>query len=236
MKKFVKNENYFNEITEELQAYLLGFFLADGSIMQPKTGAKTKCFGMCLKEEDSYVLELFRDNISPSSKISNYTKKSTNKVQCTLKFTAPIFANKLDELYKISCNKTYNETYEFPFELIPEGLIHHFIRGYFDGDGTISLRKKGLVPQFGFVFTSKNLLNQFIKYIPFENYRIQEDISKTVKYYQLMYSCGHGKDIDMMSYLYKDANYFLIRKYKIFQENTELTTLLINSGNVERRD
>ena len=236
MKKFIKNENYFNEITEELQAYLLGFFLADGSIIQPKTGKGTKCFGMCLKEEDNYILELFRDNISPSSKISSYTKKSTNKVQNTLKFTAPILAENLEKLYKISCNKTHDKTYEFPFELIPEKLIYHFIRGYFDGDGTINLRKKGFVPQFGFVFTSLNLLNQFIRYIPFNNYRIQTNIGKNIEYYQLMYSCGHGKDINIMNFLYKDANYFLKRKYEIFQENTELTTNLINSGNVERRD
>ena len=55
MSKFKKNENYFNEIKTELQAYLLGFFLADGCIIEPKTGAK--CIGMCLQESDKCVLE-----------------------------------------------------------------------------------------------------------------------------------------------------------------------------------
>ena len=54
-------------------------------------------------------------------------------------------------------------------------------------------------------------------------------------YYQLMYSCGHGKDIDVQSYLYKDAHYYLERKYNKFLENTELTNNLIVAGSVERR-
>lgn len=234
MKKFSKNEDYFNEIKDELQAYLLGFFLADGSIMEPKNSSK--CFGMCLKEKDLYILELFRDQLSPSSKISSHKKAATQNIQYNIKFTAPILAENLELIYGIKPKKTYDLLYEFPFEKIPNELIHHFIRGFFDGDGTINLRKKGFVPQFGFVFTSMNLLEQFIKYIPFNGHRITEAQGKNLKYFQLLYSCGHGKDIDIMNYLYKDATFFLKRKFDIFQENTELTTMLINSGNVERRD
>lgn len=54
-RKLTKNENYFNEIDTELKAYLLGFFLADGCVIQPATG--NKCISMCLQEQDKCVLE-----------------------------------------------------------------------------------------------------------------------------------------------------------------------------------
>lgn len=233
MSKFKKNENYFNEIKTELQAYLLGFFLADGCIIKPKTGAK--CIGMCLQESDKCVLEWFTQEISPQSKISQFHKKSTGNIQYNIKFTAPSLIKSLEDLYLIKPKKTQDLDFIFPFSKIPDDLTHHFVRGFFDGDGTITVRKKGLVPQFGFVATSKKFLEQLAIVLPFDDYRLIETQGKNMVYYQLMYSCGHGKDIDVQSYLYKDAHYYLERKYNKFLENTELTNNLIVAGSVERR-
>lgn len=50
-----------------------------------------------------------------------------------------------------------------------------------------------------------------------------------MEYFQLWYSGGYGKDLLLFDYLYKDANYYLKRKFDRFQENSELTLDLKNS-------
>ena len=39
-RKLIKNENYFDNIDSEEKAYLLGFFLADGCVVDPSQGKK----------------------------------------------------------------------------------------------------------------------------------------------------------------------------------------------------
>lgn len=226
MKKFIKNEEYFNEIDSELKAYLLGFFVADGSIITPKNGIK--CIGMCLKESDKCVLEWFIQEIAPSNKISFHKKKETGNIQYNIKFAAKKLIENLEELYGIKPDKTNDIEFIFPFERMSENLIHHFIRGYFDGDGTVTERKKGLVPQIGFVSTSKKFLLQISEFIPVKDFRITENQGKNMVYYQLWYSGGNLKDIQLYNYLYNNAKYYLQRKFDRFKENSELTLQLKN--------
>lgn len=231
-RKLTKNENYFNEIDTELKAYLLGFFLADGCVIQPSSG--NKCISMCLQEQDKYVLEWFLKEIVPDGKISSHKKKSTGNVQYNIKFTAKTMAEKLEELYNIKPRKTQDINFIFPFDKIPNELLHHFIRGFFDGDGWITTYSKDsnsgvLVPQFGFVSTSLPFILQLEEVLPkFTEPRIITNQGKNNTYYQLIYSCGHGRVPLIQAWLYNNANYYLLRKYNKFVENPELTNDLNN--------
>ncbi len=229
-RKIIKNEDYFDEINTELKAYLLGFFLADGCIVQPSSG--NKCISMCLQEQDEYVLEWFLKEIAPNGKISRHKKKSTGKVQCNIKFTSKVMSDKLEEIYGIKPRKTRDINFTFPFDKIPNDLIHHFIRGFFDGDGWITEYSKDsnggtLVPQFGFVSTSLPFILQLKEILPkFTEPRIITQEGKNSTYYQLIYSCGHERVPLIKAWLYHKANYYLQRKYDKFKENSELTSVL----------
>lgn len=218
-KKLTKNEDYFNVIDSELKAYLLGYFLADGCITNPTKG--NKCISMCLQEKDRYILEWFLSEIVPECKICEYTKPSTGKTQHSFKFTAPIMANNLEKIYGIKSRKTEDIEYKFPFEKIETKYHHHFIRGYFDGDGWITERivndSHNWVPQFGFVATSLNFILQLKEIIPeFSIPRITTNTGKNMKYYQLIYSCKEGVIPIIKKWLYHDSEYYLVRKFEKF--------------------
>ena len=219
-RKLIKNENYFDNIDSEEKAYLLGFFLADGCVVYPSQGKK--CISVCLQEQDEYILEWFLKAIAPNGKISRHIKKSTQKTQCNIKFTAAYMAQQLEDLYGIRPRKTHDIEYEFPFERIPTELHHHFIRGYFDGDGWIteySTDSKGgtLVPQFGIVSTSLKFILQLKEIIPkFTEPRITVNEGKNMTYYQLIYSCGHERIPIIRAWLYNNASFYMTRKKEKF--------------------
>ena len=218
-KKIEKNEEYFNVIDTELKAYLLGYFLADGCVTNPTKGKK--CISMCLQEQDKYILEWFLSEIAPTCKISKYTKPSTGKTQYSFKFTAPIMAKNLEEIYGIKSRKTEDVEFKFPFEKMDSKYYHHFIRGYFDGDGFISERvvnnTQNWVPQFGFVSTSLNFILQLKEIIPeFSVPRLCTNKGKNMEYYQLIYSCKEGVIPVIKKWLYNNSKYYLKRKFNKF--------------------
>ena len=143
-------------------------------------------------------------------------------------------AERLEDLYGIKPRKTQDINFIFPFDKIPSELLHHFIRGFFDGDGYIteySKDSKGgtLVPQFGFVSTSLPFILQLKEILPnFTEPRITTTQGKNMTFYQLIYSCGYGRISLIKAWLYHKANYYLTRKYNKFIENPELTNELNN--------
>ena len=62
-KRMIRH-SFFKDIQTEIQAYLLGFFIADGNIE-----AKRKCFRIQLNENDEEIINLYKEYIGPESRI-----------------------------------------------------------------------------------------------------------------------------------------------------------------------
>ena len=129
--------DFFKNIRTELQAYLLGFYTADGSIDQ-----KRKTLRICLQEQDSELVYLYKDTISPDARLYTIqprvvTARNGMKVQGHTAFgvdiTSSILIQDLVDL-GFGYRKSWKELH---LPNIPKNLIRHFIRGYFDGDGSI---------------------------------------------------------------------------------------------------
>jgi len=134
--------DFFDKIDTEEKAYILGFYVADGAITRSK-----KCdnwrFSIGLNEDDKEILEKIKNIMNPYVhliyEVFDY-KKTSRKTRPMYKFQ---FSNKnictkLEE-YGLGFNKTYKE--KSVKNIIPEELMKHFIRGYFDGDGCTCLTK-----------------------------------------------------------------------------------------------
>ena len=119
-------------------------------------------------------------------------------------------------LYNIHERKTYDSEFEFPFDKIPEELVRHFIRGFFDGDGHKSKT------EIEFILTSKKFGNQILKFFKDFNYRWYEIKGKTCIYYKLYITGGKKLMTWIYNQFYNNANCFLNRKYILF--NTEVSS------------
>lgn len=118
------NESSFINITTEEQAYFLGFLQADGWL-----SSKNNEVGVGSKDQE--IIIQFKDFIKTDNKIVN----RPDFYQLTIK--NEVLHNSLEK-YKIS-SKLYGQF----IPNLPEDLLWHYIRGLFDGDGTICVTKEG---------------------------------------------------------------------------------------------
>ena len=125
---------FFDTIETELQAYLLGFYAADGSIDE-----KRKTLRVHLQSGDSEIVYLFKDSISPDARTFTVaphivTGRNGMKVNAHASFGVDITSSKLCNAL-VDLGIGYNKSVaELKIPSIPEDLVKHFIRGYFDGD------------------------------------------------------------------------------------------------------
>jgi hypothetical protein len=103
------------------------------------------------------------------------------------------------------------------FEFVPNKLINHFIRGWFDGDGSIIIHKKNLTSSINMAGTYGNL-NEIQK-IFLENVKCLNPtkIYKDKSIFSLKWG-GNNQVINIRKWLYKDANIFMDRKKRKFDE------------------
>ncbi len=128
-KKWPFDEAFFETIDTEAKAYWLGFLMADGCVYIGKKG--DHLLRVHLNRRDDTILSRFLTDIGCQRPLIY----SGDTVEVKL------FSKRLiKDLIRQGCTQRKSLTLEFP-TCVPDRLIHHFIRGYFDGDGTICFGK-----------------------------------------------------------------------------------------------
>lgn len=123
------NDSYFKSIDSPDKAYFLGLLYADGNVY-----LRRKRVQIALAEEDSYILTEFAKTLGHNGKL--YIDREFHK----LIFDSEEMCN---DLIKLGCTPRKSLSLEFPnSEQVPDHLLSHFIRGFFDGDGSIYFRGK----------------------------------------------------------------------------------------------
>jgi intein/homing endonuclease len=159
--KYITNEKFFDIINDEEKAYFLGLMYADGNnyVRIPHSYEVS----IKLQEQDKYILEKFRDLLSPQTNLKLIIDKKIKTKYCLFKINSKILSHQLSEL---GCVPAKSLILEFP-KFISNNLIHHFIRGYSDGDGSIYSKSptKTDYINYGWQITSTNKFTSFLKMI-----------------------------------------------------------------------
>lgn len=132
------NHNFFNNIDKEEKSYILGLYLADGCITYPNR------ISFSQTEKDKELIYIVRKFLCPCCNIIITKEKKifNGKYIMNPMYRIHICSSEIHntlESYGIGERKTYFCDTDLSF--IPKDQMIHFIRGYFDGDGTISLTK-----------------------------------------------------------------------------------------------
>lgn len=208
--------NYFNVINTEAKAYLLGFILADGCITQGY-GCNTVRLNNSI--DDIEIGELFQKEIFPGNKLC-FRKNPGKKDTFYIKGSSKEIIRDLGR-FNIIPKKTYDIDFMFNFEVLPNEFLRHFIRGFFDGDGTFTSFR------FEFITTSKNFGYQLIEIIENQfnvSHHFREKQGKNLIEYMFYFNCKKDKTYkkkhfiqDLYNWFYKDATCFLKRKKSKFE-------------------
>jgi hypothetical protein len=209
-RKYGVNHNFFDNIDSEEKAYWLGFLYADGYIRERKTGNSLE---LKLSQKDRNHLELFRETIKSNHKIiDNVTKvKYKDRFSVSNMCHLAIYSSKLVESIKkqgIHSKKTF--TIDSP--KIDETLVNHFLRGYFDGDGSFTFKPENYQAISQMVSASKNFQNFIIDTLNKNDIQIKLYGKINLRIF------SKKENVKFYNYIYKNANIFLERKKNTYEK------------------
>jgi hypothetical protein len=194
------NDDYFETINTEDKAYFLGLLFADGNVYTARNRVQ-----ITLVNEDAYILKKFSECIGYSGKMYIDREKYSKLILPSKKMC--------EDLTKLGCTPNKSLTLQFPTE-VPDKLMHHFIRGCFDGDGHVSKRNN----TFNINFTSsKDFMDKFVELLQNLNVEYTEAKKRYINHkksaYQVYIRSNSGKVF--FDYIYKESNIYLTRKKNV---------------------
>ncbi len=198
LKTHSLNTEYFKIFDIPEKAYILGLLYADGCNTR-------KGLQLGLQEQDKDVVEFVRSQLNVSNALRFIPKaKPSWKNKWELEFKSIEFSN---ELTRVGCVPAKSLTLKFP-DFLPESLIPHFIRGYFDGDGSLL---KHDAWRMSFTSSSVEFIESLAKYL-------SEKIQQPLNIYK-----GKGYSIStskcstiqaIINLMYVDSTFCMQRKYE----------------------
>lgn len=207
--KYSINLDFFETINTEEKAYFLGLLYADGNIYK-------RSLRLSLQERDIDILNKIKKCINFSGDYyCSYSKSPNQQNRITLQVNSKDMVN---DLIKLGCIPNKSFLLKFPSkDQVPNHLIRHFIRGYFDGDGWIYIVSK--TNHFGIIGTKD--LCENIKIIlenvgiAFSNKALSLHKNQTNRILRLT---SKKSILQVYKYLYENATIYIDRKYNKFQE------------------
>lgn len=216
VKKYSINENFFSCIDTEPKAYWLGFIYADGYI------TRKNVFGVGLSVLDKKHLDQLVKDMDGNYPVKVYPNPGGSCERAVLSVRSHILTA---DLRKQGCFERKSKELVFPTSnQVPEEFISHFMRGYFDGDGSIFFSdqkyktKKGIkisvCPHFSVISTFQ-FLTEFLKRLPIKtNSKVYKDYRGRQAH---SIAIGGRKSVNAIGiFLYKSARTFLDRKKERF--------------------
>lgn len=130
-RKYSVNHSYFKQIDDCEKAYWLGFLYADGFV------TAGNYVGLSLAVTDKKHVEKFREAIRSTHPIHIYkTNGYANTEYARLAFASQEMTRDLENL---GCFQHKTLLLKFPTEQqVPHQFLKDFVRGYIDGDGSIT--------------------------------------------------------------------------------------------------
>lgn len=161
---YIVNESYFDEINSLDKAYFLGLLYADGN----NYTKKFNCVHLSLQKEDGYLVELFSKLLYGKEKRPYVVHHSNSNYSDQVRIR--VYNKRLSErLTELGCVANKSLVLTFP-DSIHNDLLPHFIRGYFDGDGSLFRDKRNqwvvsIIGSKGFCLKLQDILYVYYKVV-----------------------------------------------------------------------
>lgn len=202
------DEQYFNNIDTDLKAYFLGFIMADGCVSKTCHINKTpNRLAINISYKDRIILEKLKEELKTTYKIYDYIPHQQTygfNEMCRLAINSSTLCKSLEQ-YGIVERKTGKEC----VPKINSKFIPSFIRGFLDGDGTITNGNIGFCSSFNMIQSLKDI---FLSWGMTGSLNIIKD-----KRHHNIYSLFICKKEDKQIFcdkVYKDNPFCLNRKYE----------------------
>jgi transposase-like protein len=231
---YLIREDFFDVIDTQEKAYFLGFLYADGG-----NNIDANFVRVDLASKDKDILEKLVSLIyleDPLQHIKDQDRKKVYKGEDVIYYTSYFDINSkhiCHKLNKLGCSRAKSLILTFPEWLVDPDLQRHFIRGYYDGDGGVSLtdvKTRGAHTRM----TSTLEFCQSMRQIILKETSIQfgepyNDVEEKNVY--STHLAGNRQIATFLDWLYAGATIYLDRKYTLYiqllEKNKETDKLIL---------
>lgn len=221
--KYNINKNLFDAIDTEEKAYWLGFFYAD-AYNHEKRGRVVIELAEKDREHLIKCAKFFGQPREPFKMLKNKGKYVAYRLELNSKYLCLRLKN-------LGCPQTKSLILDFP-NWIDCNLIRHFIRGYFDGDGSIYIHQNQL--HLSIISTKSFLLHtqcHLTKNIQINSQlRYESDNNENI---WTLYSGGTKQTLTFFNWIYADATIYLDRKYNIYEKINQIYKQAISDAHLK---
>lgn len=208
-KKYVLNEHIFDYIDSEEKAYWLGWYMTDGYNHQNRN-----CVAIRLQESDRELLEKLKTFLQTNTPI--YTLIRGSRTYIELNICSSYFSESLAK-WGVVQNKVHHKS----IPPIENAYIKAYLRGYFDGDGCISItdrkdRKEGS-KNYQLTFTGNDEPLLYIEATLRRELGLSERHLHKCRSSNILHYSGQQVCLKILKWLYKDATVYLQRKFDKYQ-------------------
>jgi len=212
--RYTLNESYFKHCDTERKAYWLGYLYADGFVGDEHYNNIV----FSQKQTDGYVIEQFAKDIEFTGQL-RVSQPSAGTFenglpQVVINFSSPTMAR---DLKKLNMFPRKSMTMELLPPIAPQ-LMRHFVRGYFDGDGSIHESIRNYYKGREYYSYHWNIIGtlpfnlKVASLLPVKS-SMRDSHTPEMKYLNID---SNKKIKELYHFLYDDATFFLKRKHDIF--------------------
>lgn len=215
------NTHFFDTIHDEDQAYWLGFLWADGSWSKtaPRCSGPNR-LNLSQKLSEVNHLRLFLKTIEADYSIRQINSGYGSGSAMTVNINSRPLCVSLEQLGFARKDQRIH------IPPIPSSLLHHFVRGYFDGDGCLSVYQQTIgntiINRQEWSLTGHPEFIANIRQLIEQNVDVSQRVKiKTYKRTDKAVTLRYGKKSDIFAlydYMYRDATVYLDSKYQQFVE------------------
>ena len=200
------NLDYFKIIDTDKKAYFIGFIAADGAIVK-STNSNSHTMTITIHSKDRIILDKLKEDIGCENQVR--ILNTHNHVRFTL--SKKEFIN---DLMKLGIKPNKSLTITSLLSNIPQKFHKSFLRGYFDGDGSIFKTVTEGRPKGRYYISIRGtteFLKDYITVFELSSYSLNttsENISSL--------SIGSKENILKIFSMYESSEIHLNRKYEKF--------------------
>ena len=218
-RKYSLNQNYFDIIDTEAKAYFLGLLYADGY-----NNEKRGEIHLSLQAKDKHILDTLAFELQSNQPLIflDLSKRGNKRNQDCYRISLSSH-HMSEQLHQKGCPQKKSFILEFPpNNIVPDHFINDFIRGYFDGDGSLILSKvkKGYIQYHLSIISTESFCNQ-LQEISHEVLNINTwqstrypDRLNTTRSFNIT---GNLQVSKFLKWIYQDASVYLDRKFQKYQ-------------------
>ena len=159
LQKITRNQKFFKTWSSKM-AYVLGVIFTDGNLLlgsERDSDYKARGSRLSIAQKEPELLEKVLALMECSAIIYRGKQVLTGNSICQFNIASDEL---YDDLLKLGVTPKKSRTMQFP--QVPEPYVRHFIRGCWDGDGSVYL-ERGRLPRASYVTGSRQFAEEMIR-------------------------------------------------------------------------